>query len=200
MMLASAGTLLGGVGLMLAADRRRWPWALAIKRRLLPVIELDEKAATGLLAPHEMSAIIGLAAVLIPSDQPFDPDFFTRFVNRRTASAPGCLVAYRDAARLLLELGRKYQSPTVPFGDLPLHERSGILESLLTPYAANNRLMKSTEPLFTSESKQRLRKLVVHDLLDAWYRSAGGWAVVGYTHFPGVPASDPLEYSKPRPA
>jgi hypothetical protein len=199
MLLASAGTLLSGVGLAFAAERWRWPWALTLKRRLLPVVELDTSAATGLLAADEMDAVIGLAEVLLPPDQPFDARFFSAHVNRRTSRDAGYLPAYREAARQLLDLGHRYQSAEIPFGGLPRHERNGILEILLTPYAATNRFMKRAEPIFVSESRQRLRRFVVRDLLDAWYRSPAGWAVVGYMHFPGSPAADPLDYSKPLP-
>ena len=96
------------------------------------------------------------------------------------------------AVRLLDTSGSQTQ---LPFIARPAEAQLATLGELFPPYAAADRVGRLRAKLFASGDARATRTFVVADLLGTFYRSEHGWAVVGYSHFPGVGAADPLDYT-----
>ena len=165
-----------------------------------PPRELDRSAPTGELTPAEQSAIVALAEVLYPPDPGLDLGPFVRaYAARRCGSDAGYLPEYQRAARLLDERTAASRAGAA-FADLSRAQRDAILHSLLWSYSGR-RFVGATarfaEGITVSEDALSLRRFIMADLLHAYYSSPQGWAVVGYSHCPGVPAADPLDYTRP---
>ena len=154
---------------------------------------LDRSTPMGRLSDEESGTIAALIAVLVQGDHPFLLDH----VARRTATEAGFLKEYRNAVRLLNQSARRVQGDAKRFEELNAVERDRALESILWRYSGDDRWMILLEKLFVSKGRLNFREFVVRDILKAFYRSGAGWRVVGYTKYPGIPAKDPLEYTRP---
>ena len=153
---------------------------------------LDPRSPVGLLTTEEMNTLIALSDVLVPAITPASHDDLVRdHVNSRTSATPGYLREYRNAVKLLE--GRRSNR----FAALPIGEREEIVGALLWKYGARDRKMHRLEQVFVSKARRAFRTFVAKDLIEALYGSPVGWAIVGYSHYPGVPAADPRDYCRP---
>jgi hypothetical protein len=159
---------------------------------------LDEDSALGLLSDEEMEEVFALAEALFPQDQDITATrhFVRHYVNGRTTSRQGYLAEYQRAVALLQETTNELLDTGQQFSELPMADRNAVLSELLEP-PRTGRIGHFFDRIFGSGEIPAFRAHVVRDLLQAFYRSPDGWAVVGYSNYPGVPARDPREYTRP---
>lgn len=190
----------GGLGLAAIAARFRHGGKAAVVafgRRRFPEPALDQTRPTGVLTESELPAIVALAEVLISPERWPGAGLFVEHVTRQTTSKPGYLDQYRAGVGILNDAARRSHTASVAFDKLSREAREAVLSGLLWRYRADERVTRWLERMFVSERLRAFRRFVVTDLLVAFYCSAHGWAVVGYTHHPGVPAADPFDYTRP---
>jgi len=170
-----------------------WLLPRRIKDRWQARPELDRTAPTGRLSEDDMATIVALAMVLIPADQSpgADEGWVRTFVLHRTEHETGYLPEYRNGAQLLDQLAQADFGSRRRFSQLNDAQR----EHLLRQHFDRGWLRLAAWTSYEAERRAyRVWTLVIKDLLQGFYRSAMGWAVVGYTHYPGVPG-DPREYT-----
>jgi hypothetical protein len=174
-------------------------WLIS-RKRLLRVLSrltvnllgprLDASSPTGVLEPADLDSVVAFAEVLVegvplPSE---GLQILVEHVNERTRTTPGYLPLYRATATALDRLANR------PFSALDLPERTTVImeHGLAHPV----RLWEYFVPLWRHDLAVRL--LAVPDLIDGYYRSAAGWAIVGYAAFPGR-CGDLLRYTRSEP-
>ena len=182
---------------VLVAIRERLLRGMALLvKRLVPSPELDASKAPGAISPNDRAGLRALAEVLVPPGHDDAIQALLReHVEDRALRVPGALAEYRAGILLLDETARRRYGGT--FAALDRSRREDVLKSLLWAYRGRSAIAPLLERLTSPRRVLALRELVVRDLLTAFYRSPAGWALVGYAHFPGVPAADPLDYARP---
>jgi hypothetical protein len=194
----AVGAAAGAAALGSRANRQRLKDVLG--ELTPPPRDLDHNAATGALTPAEALAVAALAEVLYPPDATPEAIALGRaHAATRCEKEPGYLPEYRRAVQLLDERAAAARSGKT-FAALTREQRDAVLHALLWDYSGRRfvgTMGRLVENATASEEASALRRFVVADLLQAFYSSGYGWAVVGYTHYPGVPAADPLDYTKP---
>ena len=184
--------LLSALVLAVAAMLVRWRhpplWELA-RRHLAP--RLDETSPTGTLTPDERQTVVAFGEILVRGKalSPIEREYLIEHLDDRTRGGPGYLELYRAAAALLDRIAGQ------PFATLDAGRRAALMVShRLVDYDIRTR-----EYLWPFRRQElALRTLVVPDLIEGYYRSAAGWAVVGYATFPGR-CGDMLRYAGPEP-
>lgn len=162
--------------------------------------ELDPNYPLGKLSDDMMRGIVALGESLAARESVPPVEFFVDFVNRETETRAGILREYQIAALLLdttaTELfgqgGNKRQ-----FADLSHPQRDQVLRRLLWQYPAGDKIRRKIEKLAASRDALAMRVYVVAPMIQGYYRSSYGWAVVGYDSFPGRPPVDPRAYTLP---
>jgi len=166
----------------------------------LVVPRLDTTYPLGVLQDAQMRNIVALGETVV-APAPLPPaDFFRDYVNAITATQGGFLKEFRRAsATLSIASARLFaQDGGLPeFADLPLARRDEVLRALLWQYPDQDFILRKLEKLAASRDALALRVHVMTPLIERYYRSSYGWAVVGYESFPGQPPSDPRAYTKP---
>jgi hypothetical protein len=168
----------------------------ALRRLLHP--ELDTAYPLGTLRDEEMQCIVALGeAIAAPQSVP-PPEFFFHYVNAVTQKRNGILKEYRRAAALLnsTATGLYGEGARRRFVDLSRTDRDKVLQTLLWRYPAHDRIVHKVETLFASRDALALRAYVMEPLIEHYYRSMYGWAVVGYDSMPGRPPRDPRSYTR----
>jgi hypothetical protein len=176
---------------------RLWLGSPVLLLRRVMAVELDRSAPVGLLEPNEMATITRLAGVLVPADTTpgASSGWAHEHVNRTTSTRPGYLKEYRAAVRLLDESAVALTPSSSPFHLLS----AAVADELLTKTFGWRRTASTwrgrMERLTASgRRRERCWEFVIHDLLQGFYRTSSGWAVVGYDSYPGVPG-DPRAYT-----
>lgn len=174
---------------------------LNLKRRIANYkqLSLDKGYPIGMLSEKEMGIILALSEVLVPQDVTPEPRyvFFRNHINYKTSNVRGYLKEYREGVRLLEEATGEIIGANKSFSKINMWEREKVLESILWRYHSDEVIRPFLEKIFVSERTLAFREFVVKDILMAFYGSSAGWAIVGYSHYPGVPAADPREYTRP---
>jgi hypothetical protein len=188
-----------GAGLLASRRPGRLDVGNAVRRKLAAPA-LDSGTGTGSLTAHEQATLSGLGEIVLPPLPPGDAARLTvEWVTARAHDVAGFRDVYREAVALLdAEAGRRADASATGarFVDLDTEGRQAVVLSLLPRFGVNERMRKARERLFSSRQRQRLRRLVVQDLLAGFYASPRGWVTIGHTHGPGLPASDPTEYTR----
>ncbi|MEX0806628.1 MAG: gluconate 2-dehydrogenase subunit 3 family protein [Candidatus Binatia bacterium] len=186
---------IGGVAVSLASGAKILGLGTRIPQYRKP--RLDEKYPTGRLSPLEMSSVMALAEVLIPTQKKSEQiDAVLRsHVDNRTLADPGYFKEYRNAVALLDQTAENFGKK---FFELPVSERQQVLEDILWEYRAEQTRVRQVEAIFSPARTLAFRNFVVEDIIEAFFRKLPGeaWSIVGYSHYPGVPA-DPRAYSRP---
>jgi hypothetical protein len=108
---------------------------------------------------------------------PTERQHLVEHVESRVKLDPEVLALYRTAIGLLDRLAG------ARFSSLDVTRRT----ALITQHRLGVSKVRPGEPLGPfPEDERTVRTRVVPDLVGAYYRSASGWAVVGYAVFPGV--------------
>lgn len=192
----AAASLAAATALLSRRENRQW--ARDVARQLAAQPELDPKAPRGALDGGEADTIAALAEIVAPPDAP--PAALTllrQHVERNAAEVAGMLAVYGASARLLDRSAEERHAAR--FAALTPARRDEVLNSLLWSYDARSAVRRTIESLSVSAEVAALRRFVIADLAQAFYASPFGWQVVGYTHYPGVPARDPRDYTRPLP-
>lgn len=167
--------------------------ARAALARWRPGPVLDATAPTGVPTDTELETLQALAARLLPSSAGETGVALARgHIIDQAAHVPGMLLEYRRAVRLLDTSGTHDR----PFAARSVDAQRATLLELFPPYTADAWGGRLRARLFTPRDARSARVFVVADLLAMYFRSAPGWATVGYAHFPGVAAADPLDYTR----
>lgn len=152
---------------------------------------LGSASPTGTLSRGEMENLVAFAEVLVEGRtlSPAERGHLAEHIDERTRSSPRYLALYRMTASLLDRLAR------TRFSTLGLGERAEVMvRHRLTPDDVRTR-----EYLVPSHRQElAVRALAVPDLIEGYYRSPAGWAVVRYAAFPGRP-SNLIRYTRPEP-
>jgi hypothetical protein len=159
---------------------------------------LDRGSPVGVLSQQEMRTIIALSETLMPRIEGSEVynGLIKDRVNYRTNNVRGYLKEYRNAVKLLEETSKKVIGGK-KFSELNLSERDRVVGSILWRYSSEEALKRRLERIFIFRRKIAFRDFVVRDILVTLFqKSSVGWAIVGYSHYPGVPAADPRDYTR----
>ena len=181
---ALALLVLGALAVVLV---RRLEW---LRRTVAEWIRprLDASAPTGTLPDGERDTLVAFGEVLAVG-RPLSPgerQALLEELDEETRFTPGQLALYRMTAGLLDRLAG------TRFAALDLPARADVLvRHGLTSYP-----VRTLECLWPFRRRElAVRALAVPGLITAYYRSAAGWAVVGYDVFPGR-CGDPRRYTR----
>jgi hypothetical protein len=155
--------------------RPRWLWRL-IPSLLAP--RLDASSPTGVLAEGQMQTVLAFAEVLVEVRglSPVERRHLAEHIDTRTRNTPGYFSLYRTTARLLERLGGGQFSVLDPGRRAEMMVRHRLVPSEV-------RLREYLMPF--RRQALAVRGLAAPDLIEAYYRSPAGWAVVRYAAFPG---------------
>jgi hypothetical protein len=167
-----------------------------IRELVLP--KLDTRYPLGILQDSEMRSIVALGMTLVTRESTPSENFFIDYVNVITKNQHGFLREYQRAAAYLNatstdQFGR---GARFDFADLSLSQRDKVLEKLLWQYQGHDRIVRKVEKLVASRDAIALRMYVMNPLIEYYYRSTYGWAIVGYESFPGLPPRHPRAYTE----
>lgn len=197
MLLTRRQFLVGTAAVVSAAGATAYLGRSQVRRLLVP--ELDTGYPLGRLKDGEARTIAALGEVLVsPTSMP-PPEFFRDYADSVTQRRPGFLKEYQDTAKLLDGSAREVfgRSPGGNFAALTLAERSEVLAELLWQYSGLDSVRPKLEKLTAGRDALGLRMFVMQPLIEHYYRSPYGWAVVGYQSFPGMPPGDSRAYTRP---
>jgi hypothetical protein len=152
---------------------------------------LDSSSLTGTLSDGERENIVAFGEILAVGKRlsAIERLHFIEQVDDQTRTTPGYLTLYRMTANLLDRLAQSN------FSTLDIHDRTELLvRHHFTSYEV------STRECLLAFRRQELaiRVLAVPGLIAGYYRSAAGWAVVGYETFPGR-CGDLIRYTRAEP-
>jgi len=167
-----------------------------LRQLLLP--KLDITYPVGILQDTEMHTIVALGEALAAPQAIPPADFFRDYVNMVTKSRPGFLREYQRAAALLNATSADLFGRDVrpQFAELSAPQRDKVLQAQLYHYPGNDRVAAKLEKLSATRDALALRMYVMAPMIEYYYRSPYGWAVVGYKSLPGRPPLDPRTYTK----
>lgn len=187
----------GGAAVSLAGGAKVFRLGSRIPEYRRP--RLDRKSPTGKLSPAEMATILSLAEILTPSESNSEKanKAIESHVHLRTTTQNGYLKEYRSAVLLLDETSRVQAGSSGKFAELSAPDRQRVVERILWKYRREQGRVRQVESIFSPAGHLAFRSFVVQDMLEAFFRElpAEGWVIVGYSHYPGVPA-DPRAYSR----
>jgi len=168
-----------------------------LRQLILP--KLDTAYPLGVLQDIEMRIIVVLGETLVAPESTPPVNFFIDYVNAVTQNQPGFLKEFQRAAALLdaTSVDLFGQSARLRFAALPLTQRDKVLRALLWQYSGSDLIVPKVEKLAASRDALALRMYVMRPLIEHYYRSPYGWAIVGYESFPGRPPLDPRAYTRP---
>ena len=150
---------------------------------------LDPPSTPGTLSSVELEDLIAFAEVLVEGRTltRAERGYVVEHIEDRIRRSPEYLSLYRTTARTLERLAGQR------FASLEIRER--------IEFAARHRLTyqrvlagEDLGPL--ADEVRALRTRAVGDLVEGYYRSPAGWAVVGYATFPGR-CGDLTRYTHP---
>jgi hypothetical protein len=193
------GLAITGVALLFVLRKRLYNLKKLIAHLRL---QLDEDSPLGILSEEEMKTIVALSEVLIPTfgKSGTNDEFIRNYVNFKTNNVKGYLKEYRNGVKLLDETSKKVIGGDRKFYELNLSKRDKVLSSILWRYRSGEIIKCRLERVLLPKRKIEFRYFVVRDILKvSFQQTSAGWAIVGYSHYPGVPAADPRDYTKPLP-
>ncbi len=160
--------------------------------------ELDATFPLGSLQENEMRTIVALGETLVFEELMPPEEFFREYVDEVAHGRPGFLKEYQSAAKLLdtTSIRLSAKGRPIQFADLARTGRDKVVRELLWRYDASDRIVRKFEKITVSRDALALREYVMSHLLEHYYRSTYGWAVVGYKYFPGRPPPDPRAYTR----
>jgi hypothetical protein len=189
--------LVGTAVVMSAAGTAAYIARPHLRRLIQPT--LDTTYPLGLLNNKEALTIATLGLVLASPRSVPPLGFFREYVDFVTQSLPGFLREYQRSAALLDEISVHVipQKSEGSFAHLTRNECDEVLGVLLWRYSGQDYIRPKLEKLFAGRDALALRTYVMQPMIEYYYRSLYGWAVVGYESFPGHPPPDPRAYTRP---
>jgi hypothetical protein len=152
---------------------------------------LDASAQTGALSAVELENLAAFGEVLVEGRtlSTTERSHLIEYLDNLTRSTPGYLPLYRMTASLLDHLAG------ARFGSLDVRARA---EVMVRHRLTSDDVSAREYLLPVGRQELAVRVLAVPDLIGGYYRSAPGWALVGYDAFPGRP-SNLIRYTLPGP-
>lgn len=150
---------------------------------------VDPPSEPGSLSSTELEELVAFAEVVLEGRAlaPAEREYVVQHIEERTRRSPEYFSLYRTTARTLERLaGRRAAS-------LDLRERS---EFVARHRLGDPRISPNEDLGPFAEQVRAVRKRAVPDLIEGYYRSPAGWAVIGYTVFPGR-CGDLMRYTRP---
>jgi len=164
-------------------------------RQLRPVAarllkpRVDASSPVGALSEGELQNLVAFGEVLVEGRtlSAAERGHLIEHLDDRARGAAGYLSLYRMTASLLDRLAGSR------FAGLDLRARAHVMAG----HRLTSSRVSALEFLWPFRREERaVRVLAVPDIIQGYYRSAAGWAVVGYRTFPGRP-SDLIRYTLP---
>jgi hypothetical protein len=152
------------------------------------VPKLPGPPVTGLLSPAQMETVLAYAEALANTTNLSEEtrQELRSHIDDRTQNAPGYLSLFKMTAAFVSQLGAG------DFSKLSLANRAEILEKRgLMSCRVHRR--ECFSPFGRRE--RAIRALAAADLVAAYYRSAAGWAVMGYS-YPRGHCADLTRYTR----
>lgn len=143
-----------------------------------PPADTDPEEATGTLTPAELAAVVALGEILAEGRvlAAGERRHLVEHVEWRARETPGHVTLYRITARVLDRLAGG------PFAALDAARRS----ELMIRHRLTDPIVRPDENLGAfPEEVREVRARAAPDLVGGYYASPAGWAIVGYTVFPG---------------
>ena len=190
------GLTIGGMVVLFVLRNKLYDLRVLIARLINP--QLDKDSPIGVLSDEEMKTIIALSEALIPwvEKSRANNEFIRNHVNYKTNNVKGYLKEYRNAVKLLEKISQQVIGRDGRFYELNLRERDKVLGSILWRYRSGEALKSRLQRIVSSREKIAFRSFVVRDILVTSFQETPlGWAIIGYSHYPGVPAADPKDYT-----
>jgi hypothetical protein len=194
------------VGMLLVARQRLKERLLATslgQRAREAILGVDSSEGTASLTHEEEASLWALARTVLPSDsrEPARVVVLDRLRWRASAS-PGYASEFRRALAFLDAETRKQHGAASRFRELSDPDAAalvgGLLEGIvayqLSAASRGDVLRLALSPRFLRQ--YRMRRHVVNEILDSYYRSPLGWTRLGYRSFPGACAGIVI-YSQP---
>ena len=150
---------------------------------------LDVPSKPGTLSSAQLEDLVAFAEVVVEGRTltPAERGYVVEHIEDRTRRSPEHLSLYRTTVSTLQRLaGRRVAS-------LDIRER---IELVARHRLGDSRGSSEKDLGPFAEDLRALRKRAVRDLIEGYYRSPAGWAVVGYTAFPGR-CGDLTRYTHP---
>jgi hypothetical protein len=194
------GWILSAMVLLVAAVllRHRWlserlhAWALGQRARDM-ILGVDTSRGTATLQTGEEQALWRLARVVLPSGAgPSAEEVVLDRLHWRATRFPGYADQFRESIALLDEEARRRYGKQTRFADLGPSEAEAVVGPLLEGFVAHQLTANAPAVVLRVVStprhlkQYRMRRHVVNEILDGYYRSPLGWARVGYRSFPGA--------------
>jgi hypothetical protein len=165
----------------------------------LVVPQLDTAYPLGELNDAQMRNIVALGETVAAPEAMPPANFFRDHVNEITTTQKGLLKEFQRASATLSAASRRLfarDAGSLEFKDLPLARRDKVLGTLLWQYSDQDFIVRKIEKIVAARDALALRFHVMSPLINYYYHSPFGWAVVGYDSSPGRPPRDPRAYTK----
>lgn len=201
-----ASAMLLVAGLLLVARQRLKERLLATslgQRTREAILGVDSSEGTANLTREEEASLWTLARAVLPSDSKESARVVVLDRLRwRASTGPGYASEFRRALAFLDAETRKKHGGESRFGQLSVPEAAalvgGLLEGIvayqLSAASRGDILRLAVSPRFLR--RYRMRRHLVNEILDSYYRSPLGWTRLGYRSFPGACAGIVI-YSQP---
>ncbi len=202
----AAVAMVGGIGLLLLDSKR-------LKDRLLStslgkgaresILGVESSQGISKLDGAEEAGLLKLARAVLPSDsgEPARAVVLDH-LRWRAGTGPGYAHEFRRALSLLDDESRRKYGDHFPFAQLSGPEAAVVVGALLEGVVAyqlsaasrGDVLRLAISPRYLR--RYRMRRHVVNEIIDGYYRSSLAWTRLGYRSFPGACAGIVI-YSQP---
>lgn len=144
---------------------------------------------------NQMATLLAFGEALLPRDVALANAELEHMINVQTNHMPDVLAQYRAAVNLLDETALLRIGLT--FRELSVAQRQDVVRALFPPISPDSRAGRVFNKIFVSPRRRQFADHALRRMNQAIYRTSMGWRIVGYQHYIGTPAADPLEYSTP---
>ena len=199
-------TTVGAIGLLLLSSKRLKARLLSTslgKRARESILGVESIEGVSKLDGGEEAGLLTLAGVILPSDagEPARAVVLDR-LRWRASTGPGYAHEFRRALALLADETRTKYGEQSHFAQLSWAEAAlvvgallaGIVTRQLSDLSRSDVLRLLVNPRYLR--RYRMRRHVVNEIIDAYYRSPLEWTRLGYRSFPGACAGIVI-YSQP---
>jgi len=139
---------------------------------------LEQPSKPGVLSSADLEDLVAFAEVLVEgrSLASAERGYLVQHIGERTSQSPEYLSLYRMTARTLERLAGQHVA------SLELSERIELTDR---HRLGDQRVLPEEDLGPFAEDVRAVRKRAARDLIEGYYRSPAGWAVVDYATFPG---------------
>lgn len=201
----SLGVVVIGGALYVSRRRLKERWLSSSLRERVreTILGVDPSSGTSALSEDEAAQLLKLAGTVLPSDagEPGQAIVLDR-LRWRAGTSPGYASEFRRALALLDQEAEGAYGEQSRFAQLSGTQAAAVVGSLLDGIVAHEMSDSSRKDLLRLatdshfRNQYRLRRHVVNEMLEGYYRSPLAWRRQGYRSFPGACAGIVI-YSKP---